>query len=116
MTGIMYEERLDVTFVAGLNIEVAPGAARDVRVRVSGEIDLSNASALRRTLLIALAAHRGDLFLDLQRVSFCDCSALNALLAVRRTALQAGRRLHITAAGRPVERLLQLTGTRTLFA
>ncbi|MFE4632904.1 STAS domain-containing protein [Streptomyces sp. NPDC056773] len=115
MTGIVYATDLDTSTADGLEIGVEAGPPGTVRVCVSGEIDLQNAAALRDTLLIALAAHRGDLLLDLERVSFCDCSALNALLTVRHAALRVGRSLRITAAGRPVERLLHLTGTRTLF-
>lgn len=113
MTGIMYGERLGATTVEGLEIGVTPGPPPGtVHVCVSGEIDLHNAAALRETLLIALTSHRGNLLLDLQQVGFCDCAGLNALLTVRLASIRAGRRLRITAASRPVERLLQLADSR----
>ncbi|MGW6709554.1 STAS domain-containing protein, partial [Streptomyces sp. NPDC054956] len=87
-----------------------------VHVRVSGEIDLHNAGVLRDTLLAALTSHRGTLLLDLQGVTFCDCAGLNALLAVRLAAKRAGGGLHVLAAGRPVERLLRLTGSGSFLA
>lgn len=98
-----------------IEVEVVPGPAGTVRVRVSGEIDFDNAAALSEALLVALASHRGTLLVDLRRVTFCDCAGLDALLTARLAAQRAGRRLRITAAGRPVERLLQLSATRSLL-
>lgn len=116
MTGTLYEERLGTTVTEGLEIEVAPGSqSGTVHVRVIGEVDFSNAGALREALLIALTSRRGALLIDLDQVTFCDCAGLNALLTARATALRAGRRLQVTAASRPVERLLQLTGTRSFL-
>ncbi|WP_244291130.1 STAS domain-containing protein [Streptomyces subrutilus] len=116
MTTIEHEVPLDPPAAEGLEIGVAPAPSGMVDVCVSGEIDFHNAAALRDVLLIALTSHRGTLRLDLAAVTFCDCAGLNALLAARAAALRAGRGLHITAAGRPVERLLDLTDTRSLFA
>ncbi|MCX5079123.1 STAS domain-containing protein [Streptomyces sp. NPDC054949] len=116
MTGIMYDPRLDTTATAdGIEIGVMAGAPGTVRVCVSGEIDLHTAAVLHDTLLIALASHRATLLLDLRRVAFCDCAGLNALLAAGEAARRAGRELRITAAGRPVRRLLQLTDTTVVF-
>ncbi|MEU9233924.1 STAS domain-containing protein [Streptomyces subrutilus] len=116
MTTIEYEDGLGPLAADALEIGVAPSPFGMVDVRVSGEIDFHNAAALRDTLLIALTSHRGTLRLDLGAVTFCDCAGLNALLAARAAALRAGRGMCITAAGRPVARLLDLTATRSLFA
>ncbi|MEU8779814.1 STAS domain-containing protein [Streptomyces sp. NPDC048606] len=103
--------------IAALDIEVTPGPwPSTVRVRISGEIDFDNATVLREDLLAALVSHRATLLVDLGEVTFCDCAGLNALLAARATARRAGRRLRIVAAGRRVERLLDLTSTRDLLA
>ncbi|WP_328965389.1 STAS domain-containing protein [Streptomyces virginiae] len=116
MTAIVQDERVDIPEVAGLEIGVAPGPRPGtVRVAVSGEIDFDNAMFLREALLAALFSHRATLLVDLERVTFCDCAGLNTLLTARHAALQAGRSLHVTAAGRRVERLLNLTDTRTLL-
>ncbi|WP_060180797.1 MULTISPECIES: STAS domain-containing protein [unclassified Streptomyces] len=118
MTSIVSDLRLSSSppQEAGLEVAVAPGPrSGTVQVVVSGEIDLDNAVFLRQVLLTALVSHRGTLLVDLDRVAFCDCAGLNTLLAARCAALRAGRGLRITAAGRRVERLLDLTGTRSLF-
>ncbi len=99
-----------------MEVGVIPGSQPGtVQVVVSGEIDFENATCLREVLLAALLSHRATLLVDLERVTFCDCAGLNTLLTARRAALRAGRSLHITAAGRRVERLLNLTDTRSLL-
>ncbi|MFB7257500.1 STAS domain-containing protein [Streptomyces nojiriensis] len=116
MTAIMSDSGPCPSSAAGLEVGVTSGPEPGtVQVVVSGEIDFDNATFLRRALLAALVSHRATLLVDLERVTFCDCAGLNTLLAARRAALRAGRGLHITAAGRRVERLLALTDTRSLL-
>ncbi|MFB6999280.1 STAS domain-containing protein [Streptomyces virginiae] len=116
MTTVMSDRRVGTPEATRLEVGVVPGPrAGTVRVVVSGEIDLEDAALLRKVLLAALVSHRAALLVDLERVTFCDCAGLNALLTARHAALQAGRGLRITAAGRRVERLLDLTATRSLF-
>lgn len=50
-----------------------------VRVRVEGELDLANAPELRRALRAAQSEAK-IVSLDLQELSFIDCSALNEIL------------------------------------
>ncbi|MFD7558844.1 STAS domain-containing protein [Streptomyces sp. NPDC059835] len=116
MTAVVSDRRIGPPEATGLEIGVVPDPrAGTVQVVVSGEINLDNAALLRRVLLTALVSHRGTLLVDLERVTFCDCAGLNTLLTARHAALKAGRGLRITAAGRRVERLLDLTGTRSHF-
>jgi anti-anti-sigma factor len=81
------------------------------RLRVSGDIDLDTAGAVRT----ALEAHLEDapdarVLADLSEVSFLDCSGLEALLAVSRQAQRRGGWLRLVAPSRHVVRLLELTG------
>ncbi|MFF2788958.1 STAS domain-containing protein [Streptomyces sp. NPDC058049] len=116
MNGTVQGERPDIPGAAGLEVGVTPGPLPGtVQIVVIGEIDFDNATFLREALLAALFSHRATLLVDLERVTFCDCAGLNILLAARHAALQAGRSLHITAEGRRVERLLNLTDTRSLL-
>lgn len=116
MTAIVSDRRICPPEATGLEVGVVPDPrAGTVQVVVSGEIDLDNAAFLGQVLLTALVSHRGALLVDLEQVTFCDCAGLNTLLSARHAALQASRDLRITAAGRRVERLLDLTGTRFLF-
>ncbi|MFF4448826.1 STAS domain-containing protein [Streptomyces sp. NPDC001502] len=116
MSGTVQDERPDLPGAAGLEVGVTPGPRPGTaQVVVSGEIDFDNATFLCEALLAALFSQRATLLVDLERVTFCDCAGLNTLLTARHAALQAGRSLHITAAGRRVERLLDLTDTRSLL-
>ncbi|MGW3060749.1 STAS domain-containing protein [Streptomyces goshikiensis] len=116
MTVIVSGRRLHPPEAANLEAGVVPGSRTGtVRVVVSGEIDFDNTASLREVLLTALVSHRAMLLVDLESVTFCDCAGLNMLLAARHASLRAGRGLRITAAGRQVERLLNLTATRSLF-
>ncbi|MER6298952.1 STAS domain-containing protein [Kitasatospora sp. NPDC001539] len=78
-------------------------------VRAYGEIDLDTAPRLRRDLSRALAEHR-DVVLDLSGVTFMDCSGLGVLVDARNQADRQGSRLLLRGVGRPVARLLKLTG------
>ncbi|MFI6035082.1 ANTAR domain-containing protein [Streptomyces sp. NPDC051315] len=96
-------------------IALRPDGDRVV-VAVRGELDLESAEQLDHALRAALAAAVGGIDLDLHEVVFCDCSALNVLIAAREQGLKQGKTLTIRSAGPVVERLLALTGTEGLFA
>ncbi|MFE9043589.1 STAS domain-containing protein [Streptomyces sp. NPDC007818] len=93
-----------------------PAGTRTV-VRLGGEIDMDSAVALEAALtdLLAGGADGSPLVLDMSDVTFCDSTALNALLRVRRLALRGHGSLSIASASDQVARLLDLTGTGELF-
>ncbi|WP_037681535.1 anti-sigma factor antagonist [Streptomyces cellulosae] len=98
--------------------EVTVVAARQgdrVLVTVSGELDLQTEEVVRRALRSALAESARGIDLDLSGVGFCDCSTLNVLLGVRQQALKEAKTVLLRATGRVVERVLDLTDTRSLF-
>ncbi len=98
--------------------EVTAVAARQgdrVLVTVSGELDLQTEEVVRRALRSALAESVRGIDLDLSGVVFCDCSTLNVLLSVRQQALQEAKTVLLRATSRVVERVLDLTDTRSLF-
>ncbi|MCX4997557.1 ANTAR domain-containing protein [Streptomyces longwoodensis] len=104
-------------------VRAAPGPVIDVRpegdravVRVRGDLDLDATRPLERGLRTALVSSVHGVDLDLSEVGFCDCSALNVLLAARRRALVEGKTLDLRATAPTVDRVLDLTGTRSLFA
>ncbi|MCF1592114.1 ANTAR domain-containing protein [Streptomyces muensis] len=86
-----------------------------VRVTISGELDLDASERLRGVLREALNRSVRGVDLDLEGVSFCDCSALNILLHLRHRALESSKTVVIDSAGAAVDRLLTLTGTGPLF-
>ncbi|HLL35553.1 MAG TPA: STAS domain-containing protein [Streptomyces sp.] len=86
-----------------------------MRVSVAGELGLEVGEELRSALRAALAHTDEGIDLDLSGVSFCDCSGLNVLLAVREQALAEGKSVTLDRISSVVERLLSLTGTLPLF-
>jgi anti-anti-sigma factor len=86
-----------------------------VTVVVAGELDIDTEEALQNALRDALRRSVSGIDLDLSGVIFCDCSGLNVLLAVRRRALEDAKTVVLGATGPAVDRLLSLTGTRSLF-
>ncbi|MEU0245423.1 ANTAR domain-containing protein [Streptomyces sp. NPDC006235] len=95
-------------------MDVMPDGDR-MTVTVWGELDLGS----RRLLpdlhdILTLSGSGIDLRLD--AVGFCDCSGLNVLLDLRLRALDEDKTVTVRSSGRAVERLLDLTGTRELFA
>ncbi|MFF8265613.1 STAS domain-containing protein [Streptomyces virginiae] len=92
---------------------------RVVAVRPAGEIDIATAPFLSRALARALAhvdASQADrIVTDCSRVTFCDSSGLNALLAARLRAVEAGTAIHLADPAPQLQRLLQMTGAAPLF-
>ncbi|MFD8305850.1 ANTAR domain-containing protein [Streptomyces sp. NPDC059690] len=84
-------------------------------VTVHGELDLGG-TGLRTALGDVLDRSDAGLDLDLAAVRFCDCGGLNILLDLRRRALAQGKAVGVRSCSPPVARLLELTGTRELFA
>ncbi|MGW6617274.1 STAS domain-containing protein [Streptomyces erythrochromogenes] len=88
-------------------------------VRPVGEIDIDTAPTLSRALAHALtyvATSRADhIVTDCSRVTFCDSSGLNALIAARLQAVEAGTTIHLANPAPQLQRLLQMTGAAPLF-
>ncbi|MEU8464576.1 STAS domain-containing protein [Streptomyces sp. NPDC029003] len=91
------------------------GSDRITVVRPYGEMDISRAPSLQQALRRALA--RGvDVVVDLQHLTFCDSSGLNALLTARTEAAAEGRTLYLAAPTHQVVQLLKVTGAETVFS
>ncbi|MEV6734207.1 MULTISPECIES: STAS domain-containing protein [unclassified Streptomyces] len=86
-------------------------------VRPHGEMDISRAEHFRQVLFAALSGERfpHDVVVDLQHLSFCDSSGLNALLAARTVAAESGQNLYLAAPREQFTRLLKITGAEDLF-
>ncbi|WP_246097681.1 ANTAR domain-containing protein [Streptomyces botrytidirepellens] len=95
-------------------VDVVPDGRR-MRVSVRGELDYGG-QLLRRDLDEALRRSGSGIDLDLTALEFCDCSGLNVLLGLRQRALGQGKTVTIRGSSPAVERLLDVTDTRDLFA
>ncbi|MET9904798.1 ANTAR domain-containing protein [Streptomyces sp. NPDC006446] len=98
-----------------LVIDAPPQDGR-VTVAVRGELDLGATQALEAALSQAVESSVHGVDLDLSDTGFCDCSALNVLIAARRRALDGHKTLVVLSASSAVRRLLTVTGTLSLFA
>ncbi|WP_275560415.1 MULTISPECIES: STAS domain-containing protein [unclassified Streptomyces] len=84
-------------------------------VVVNGEVDYETAPVMSAVLRNALRDSAEGVDVDLSAVRFWDCSALNALLRLRREALAHGKTVIVRSPSRVVRRVLGLTGTARLF-
>jgi anti-anti-sigma factor len=83
-----------------------------VRVVFEGEIDLTNVAKVIAPVRRAVrAAAPGYLDVDLNRVTFVDCSGIGALMTCHARASAAGCRLTVINAQPMVQRVLGLTNT-----
>src|SRR5580693_5401708 len=73
------------------------------------EIDITNAEALRATLLNAVANGHGRLVVDMTQTQFCDSSGLHTLIAAHKRAEAEGREVLLVIPGTAVLRVFALT-------
>ena len=85
----------------------AGGRAR-TRLVLAGEFDLVARDALEGALTSALRA--GDVVIDMQDVTFLDCSGVGVLTRGLRQAWREGRGLQVVNAAGTVRQMLELTG------
>ena len=85
-------------------------------VAVAGELDLDTCAQVTNATdaLPPLAGH--VLVLDMSRLVFMDSTGLNVLLTLRARAQAEGGRLELIGVPRQALHVLDLTGTRDLFA
>ena len=94
-------------------VAVPPEPDASQRVTLSGEFDISTASALRHALYDDAPA--GEVVGDLSEVTFMDSSGLRALLEVRSKLEADGRRLVLENLPEQVRRLFEVAGITDLF-
>jgi anti-anti-sigma factor len=92
----------------GFAVAVTSGRTRTV-VRPVGELDLSTAEQLERSLDEVLRAGTAELVLDLRHLHFCDAAGLHVFLRVRRRAHRHGTRLWLERPTRTVRRVLDIS-------
>jgi anti-sigma B factor antagonist len=104
-----------VVHISGeLDLSVARDGSCAV-VSVGGEIDPGTATELSEAALAAMQEIGPTLVLDLSGVTFMDSTGLKVLLSVHQRAQLAGGRLVLAAPGRPVQRVVSITGLDEIF-
>lgn len=95
-----------------LNAEADPP---QLRVVVTGELDVLSASGLRGAVEQRTSERCHSVVLDLEGVTFIDCTGLSALLACQQEVAASGGTFSLTALSAAVARLIELTGTAGRF-
>jgi anti-sigma B factor antagonist len=80
-------------------------------VQLPEQIDVSNADGVREQLLALLNSGSGPLIADLTATTFCDSSAINALVRAHTRARAMGRRLYAAVLpGGVIRKVFDVTG------
>jgi anti-sigma B factor antagonist len=97
----------------GLTLERLSSGA--VRIALRGEFDLNHAYTFDEELRRIEDGKPPCIVLDLRELSFMDTCGVGRLVAARRRARRAGRRLVLVRGGRAVQHLLSLSGVDEMF-
>lgn len=100
--------------VPDLLVELRPGVP--TVAEIGGEMDMASAPWLRETLLAAIRQHGPAVRVDLQGVTFLDCSGVNVLLATARRARLEGGWLRVVRPSAQAVRVITLLGLRDMLA
>jgi anti-sigma B factor antagonist len=96
-----------------MQLEIRPGVP--TVAEVSGDMDIASAPWLRETLLLAIRRHGPAICVDLQGVTFLDCSGVNVLLATARRARLEGGWMRVTRPPAPVWRVITLLSLQNVL-
>jgi anti-sigma B factor antagonist len=96
-----------------LTRESLPSGA--VRIALQGELDLNHAYSFDEELRAVESGRPPCIVLDLRELTFMDSCGLGRLLAARRRARRANRRLVLVRGGRAIQALLAMTGMDEAF-
>ena len=86
-----------------------------VRIALRGELDLEHAYSFDEELKRVEALEPDCICLDLRELTFLDSTGLARLVAARRRAMRAGRRLVLVRGPAAVQRVFQLTAVEEAF-
>ena len=86
-----------------------------VRVGLRGELDMEHAYTFDEELRRVEALEPPCICIDLRELSFLDSTGLSRIVAARRRARKAGRRLVLVRGTAAVQRVFQLTALDEAF-
>jgi stage II sporulation protein AA (anti-sigma F factor antagonist) len=77
---------------------------------VTGELDVSTASALEHAVLRSLDGRGGEFHIDINALSFMDSTGAQALLRLHRRLNNLGRLLVVVSPTRQVRQVMEILG------
>jgi anti-anti-sigma factor len=101
--------------MARLNFDDQALSANTQLVVVSGELDLSNVSDLRRHVDAALLSGHTRIVIDLDEVTHMDSSGLAELITCHQLAEELGGAMALVVTAQQIRRTLEIRGVRQLF-
>jgi anti-sigma B factor antagonist len=99
----------------GFGLKIEQLSEEVVRIALSGELDMTRAYTFDEELRAVEAHEPSCICLDLSGVTFVDSSGLARIVAARRRAQRAGRRLVLVRGPAPVQRLLAMAALDQQF-
>ncbi|HWH95323.1 MAG TPA: STAS domain-containing protein [Baekduia sp.] len=99
----------------GFELTVQHMGTGAVSIRLRGALDLAYAYRFDDELRRAERDAASCLVLDLRGLDFVDSAGISRILAARRRARRAGRRLVLVRGSKPVQRFLQLAALTEHF-
>ena len=99
----------------GLALTIGKLKDNAVKIALRGELDLEHAYSFDEELKRVEALEPDCICLDLRELTFLDSCGLARLVAARRRAMKAGRRLVLVRGPAAVQRVFQLTAVDEAF-
>jgi anti-anti-sigma factor len=99
----------------GLALTIGQMSENVVKIALRGELDLEHAYTFDEELKRIEALEVRTICLDLRELTFLDSCGLARLVAARRRAMKAGRRLVLVRGPAAVQRVFQLTAVDEAF-
>ena len=99
----------------GLALTIGQLRGNAVKIALRGELDLEHAYTFDEELKRVEALEPDCICLDLRELTFLDSTGLSRLVAARRRAMKAGRRLVLVRGPAAVQRVFQLTAVDEAF-
>lgn len=94
-----------------MSIDITKSATgQGMRLSITGEVDVSNASTLREALNQELDEGTGDIAVDISAVPYIDSTGIGVLVGAAHRASELGRSLSVERPQRNVARVLSLLG------
>jgi anti-sigma B factor antagonist len=86
-----------------------------VVIRLSGEIDALNCDEIESTIVAATLCWE-QIVIDINDVAFCCSSGLSMFVRCQQAASERGAQLALVNPSPPVQRVIEVTGLRSLLA